>query len=59
MFPLFDDHINLNVLITNLFVNDLGMNFSGNEYLTDRCLFNYNGVAYCYVYNNIDLLTSF
>jgi hypothetical protein len=59
MFPLFDDHVNLNISINNLFVNDLGMNFSRNEYSTDRCLFNYNGVSYCYVYSNVDLLTSF
>jgi hypothetical protein len=58
MHALFDDHVNLNVPINNRFVNDLG-NFSRNEYPTDRCLFNYNGVAYCYVFDNIDLLTSF
>jgi hypothetical protein len=30
-----------------------------DEYLSNRCLFNYNGVLYCYVYDNEDLLTSF
>jgi hypothetical protein len=59
MTPLFDSYVNLNLPINNLFVNDLGTNFSRNEYPTNRCLFNYNGVQYCYVYDNIDLLTSF
>jgi hypothetical protein len=59
MFSLFDDHTNLNVPINNLFVNNLGTNFSRNEYATNRCLFNYNGVSNCYVYDYIDLLTSF
>jgi hypothetical protein len=59
MFPLFDDHVNLNLPINNLFINGLGTNFSRNKYSTYRCLFNYNGISYCYVYDNIDLLTSF
>jgi hypothetical protein len=35
MFPLFDNHVKLNVPINNLFVNDLETNFSRNEYPTD------------------------
>jgi hypothetical protein len=59
MIPLFDDDVNLNIQINHLFANLIGTNFSRNEYYTDRCLFNYNGVLYCYVYDNIYLLTSF
>jgi hypothetical protein len=57
--PQHNTNITLNVPIDHPFVNIIGTDFYENEYLTNRCLFNYNGVLYCYVYDNIDLLTSF
>jgi hypothetical protein len=47
------------VPINHPFVDLIGTNFNRNDYSTNRCLFNYNGVLYCYVSDNIDLLTSF
>jgi hypothetical protein len=54
---LFDNHVNLNIPINHLFANLIGINFNRNDYSTNRCLFNYNGVLYCHVYDNIYLLT--
>jgi hypothetical protein len=55
-FPQFPITLTLNIPINRSFFDILGTNFSTNEHSTDHCLFNYNGVLYCYVYNNIDLL---
>jgi hypothetical protein len=57
--PLFDDNVTLNVPTNYPFVDLIGTNFNRNDYSTNCCLFNYNGVLYCYIYDNIDLLTSF
>jgi hypothetical protein len=59
--PLFNTNISLNLPVDYLFINVInviGTNFYRNEYFANRCLFNYNGVLYCYVYGNIDLLIS-
>jgi hypothetical protein len=48
----------LNVPTDHPFI-DIGTNFYHPPYSTDCYLFDYNGVACCYVYNNIDLFTSF
>jgi hypothetical protein len=57
--PQFTTTISLNVPTDHPFVGILGTNFTRNDYSTNRCLFDYNGVLYCYIYNNKDLLTSF
>jgi hypothetical protein len=57
--PQFTTTVSLNVPIDHPFVNILRTDFYHNDYSTNRCLFDYNGVLYCYIYNNKDLLTSF
>jgi hypothetical protein len=59
--PLFNTNISLNLPADYLFnnvINVIGTNFYRNEYSANRSLFDYNGVFYCYVYGNIDLLIS-
>jgi hypothetical protein len=55
----FKDELNLNVPINHPFVDLIGANFNRNDYSSNRCLFNYNGIMHCYVYNFLDLLISF
>jgi hypothetical protein len=56
---LFKPNVRLNVPVDHLFINIIGTNFYGYEYSTECCLLYYNGVFNCYVYCNLDLLTSF
>jgi hypothetical protein len=54
--PLFTTNVTLDLKQNHQFVNYIDTYFYRNEYFTDRCLFDYNGVLYCHVYDNIDLL---
>jgi hypothetical protein len=56
--PLFNANISLNIQEDNLFVNTVGTTFYKDKYSTNRCLFDYNGVFYYYIYDYKDLLIS-
>jgi hypothetical protein len=57
--PQFITKITLNISINNPFLEVIGTNFIRNDYLSNCCLFNYNTVLYCYIYDNIDFPISF
>jgi hypothetical protein len=59
IFPQFATYITLNIPINHPFVEIIFINFQRDSFLSNQWLFNYNAVFYCYVYDNVDLLTSF
>jgi hypothetical protein len=59
IFPLFNANISSNVPVNHPFINVIRTTFYKQKYSIDSCLFNYNGILYCNVYDNKDLLTSF
>jgi hypothetical protein len=57
--PQHNASISLNMLVDNLFFDTVGIIFYKNKCSSNCCLFNYNQVLYCYVYDNKDLLVLF